>query len=262
MLTVLRCASFVPGSESCIHFLLYAAALLYISSLIFQLIKKRGWSFAFLLLGFVGHTAYQVLRGWMSGMFISNPMFDTFFLMPWSVALLIILKQLKSKEKRNDNATLALLVFFALLAVFYPKGMSYLGPNKHSLWATMYFITDVMGRACFYVGALFSLLLVLRRNTLPDYHGFLVWGFVLFTLAQVTGAVWCFLGWATTFQWVYVHMESAAIWCFFANYLHLQFLPAWDEQRKAKFALAGGVMMLVFYLHNYLAYFTVPRIGG
>jgi ABC-type transport system involved in cytochrome c biogenesis permease subunit len=85
---------------------------------------------------------------------------------------------------------------------------------------------------------------------------------VLFTIAQVTGAIWCWLGWASTFQWVYVHFQAAAVWCFFANYLHLRFLPKWDIRKKAGYALAGSVIMLGITVIGYIRYFGEPRIGG
>jgi len=49
-----------------------------------------------------------------------------------------------------------------------------------------------------------------------------------------------------TFQWVYVHLQSAAVWMFYANYLHLRLIPRWNEKRLAIYLVAGAVMIMLF----------------
>ena len=143
-----------------------------------------------------------------------------------------------------------------------PEGVETLGPTKLTVWAPLYFFFEVLGRACFYCGGWFALLYLLTNRYGDRFHTPIVWGFVLFTIAQVVGAIWCWLGWAATFQWVNIHFQAAAVWCFFANYLHVRFLPKWDLRKKAGFAFAGTVIMLGISIIGYVRFFGEARIGG
>ena len=41
-------------------------------------------------------------------------------------------------------------------------------------------------------------------------------------------------------------MHSAAIWCFFANYIHLRFLTWWSDHRKAVYLTAGALLLIAY----------------
>ncbi len=237
--------------------LISIAVAVYALSLFLLFTGRDRLSYYVLGLGIVFHVAFLVARAWTAGLFMAGPALDATFLLP-----LILAVMAAHDIERSGAAPLVLAVLFGLAALFYPRGIPYLGPDKQTAWATVYFITDVSGRACLFTGALMAVLSLAAREEAPAFHSRLVWGFVLYTIAQVTGAIWCFQGWAGTFQWVGVHMESAATWCFFANYLHLQFLPAWTERRKAWYAVAGGILLLAFHLESYAVHLMLPRIGG
>ena len=242
--------------------LLYIAIGLYVLSAVFHAARKDGVSFPLLCAGFAVHTVYQISRGWISGVFISVPMAEGVFLMPWALSLIVIIARFVSERFEGWQSLVYLVVFFCFAPLVYPKGIETLGPTKLTTWAPIYFLFEVLGRACFYCGGWFAFL-YLRTGRFGDrFHTPIVWGFVLFTVAQVTGAIWCWLGWAATFQWVYVHFQAAAVWCLFANYLHLRFLPKWDMRKKAGYAVAGSVIMLCITLSGYFRYFNEPRIGG
>ncbi|HQL83891.1 MAG TPA: cytochrome c biogenesis protein CcsA, partial [Spirochaetota bacterium] len=89
-----------------------------------------------------------------------------------------------------------------------------------------------------------------------------VWGFVLYSVAQVTGAIWCYLGWGNTFQWGPRHMSSASLWLVYAAFLHLRFIPGWSGRRRAWFAVAASAAVLGLTWSSYLHEMTFPRIGG
>jgi ABC-type transport system involved in cytochrome c biogenesis permease subunit len=94
------------------------------------------------------------------------------------------------------------------------------------------------------------------------YSSCIIWGFILYSIAQVVGAIWCYLGWATLFNWGERHLQSATLWCYFAAYLHLRFLPAWDMRRKAWFSLYGFILVFFFSYSGIFREASMPRIGG
>jgi len=245
-----------------IHALLYAAAALYAAAFILHLAGKGRSSFAVLCSGFAVHTAYQVSRAWITGMFIPNGMFDGVFLLPWGMALAVVLLRLFSDRGTAWESAAAPLFLFALFALAYPKGLIPPTPNKLTVWANVFFLTEATGQACFYLAAWFAAAGIVTKRISTNYHSLIVWGFVLYSIAQVTGAIWAYLGWATTFRWGSRHLQSAVIWCYFSAYLHLRFLPSWGAREKSWYASAGFVVVAMNSFGSHLNEMGFPRIGG
>jgi len=64
--------------------------------------------------------------------------------------------------------------------------------------------------------------------------------------AQVVGAYWAYLGWATPLHWSARHLQSASLWCFYAALLHLRYQPVWNLKTEARFSLIGLALILIF----------------
>ncbi|MCU0822797.1 MAG: cytochrome c biogenesis protein CcsA [Spirochaetes bacterium] len=204
---------------------------------------------------------YLIGRGWIGGLFLPNPIFEGPFLLPWCTALIAVIL----KIKRYDNSwgkILFLLVPFSVFAVYHTKGIIPPTPNKITLWADAFFLTENMAHACLYSGAVFAIYFIRGKEKQNTFHTFLIWGFVLYSIAQVVGAVWCYYGWGNTFRWGNRHMMSAAIWLYYAAYLHLRYMSGWDVRKKAMYAITGAVLVFILTFSGYLHEMTFPRIGG
>lgn len=232
--------------SSTFQFLLVCVIVLYISGYILFLYNKSGISVAVVTLGFLVQTYYQIQIGFIGDIFIFLKVVESPGFLPWIFTLLALFTRIKSGVESTWAHLLVPAVIFSIITVLTPLQMTYFGPNKLTIWAILYFIFDFSGQACFISGALMAFLFLIKKDNSFEYNSFLIWGFIFHTIAQITGAVWCFLGWATTFQWVYVHLQSAAIWMYYANYLHLKFLSSWQQRRIAVYALAGAFLILLF----------------
>ncbi len=242
------------------HLVLYAAAGLFAASLALYLAKARAAGAASFLAGFVLYSLYLAGRGWLAGSFLPNPMVEGPFLLPWCIGVIALLMA----ARRDDRwgILLAPLLLFTAFAAAYAKGIIPPTPNKMTPWLVAFFVPEVFAHAGFYCGAVFAALLLAGREPAETFHRFMVWGFVLYSVAQVTGAVWCYLGWGNTFQWGPRHMSSAALWLIFAAYLHLKYIPGWNVRRRAWFAIAAALAVLAVTSSNYLHEMSFPRIGG
>lgn len=243
-------------------FCLYIALGLYVAAAMLKHFKLSRLGFGLLLLGFFVNSAYLLGRGWLAGTFIPNPIFEGPFFIPWCMALAAGI----SKRRGGDAEWGALVlgtVAFSVLTALYPQGMVRPSPKTNSPWVLAFFASEGMALAFFYCGAVVAGFDLLRRQTdCTRFHHYLVWGFVLYSLAQVVGAYWCFLGWGNTFRWSPRHLNSAGIWMLYAAYLHLKFIPGWRAPRKAMFALATGIITLCITLPGYLHEMTLNRIGA
>ena len=245
-----------------IHYLLLAAVLLYILSGLFVLLKKRQPAFLLLCAGVAAHIVYQILRGWLAGIFIAGGMFDSVFLLPFIVAALALIKQSFSVSRPDWDSVVFLSVILGAFALWYPHGIIPPNPQKTILLANFFFIFEVAAHACFFIGGWFALRTILHRGGTNEFHTLLVTGFILYSLAQFVGAAWSYQGWASPFRWGTRHLNSAAIWFTYAAYLHLRFLKGWDTKRKAWFAFAAALLVVYLSFGSYLHELPFERIGG
>ncbi len=225
--------------------LLYSTAITYLLSLCLHILNRSRGTKLFLILAAVLNFFYLLLRGFSSGEFMFPHFLTAVHLLPFFISIIIIYIVTRQKESNAESAVI-LPCFFYAIALLESSAPGVLGPNKISIWSTLFHITIVFGHACFYLGAWYGLLYFFNREESVNFHTLLITGFIMHTAGQVTGAVWCFLGWAMTFQWVYVHMQSAAIWCFYACYIHLVYMQSWNLRSRAGYAAIGGLILLFF----------------
>lgn len=212
---------------------------------IFNIKKPRNIIF---FISFILHTIYQVNEGNLPGIFMSLQVFESPAFMPWFGAFFIAFYKIQKNSDEAWDAAVLVPAVFSLAAFLTPKGFTYFGPNKLTFWADLFFIFEFASQACFLMGGILAVLFLKGKSESESFHACVVWGFVAHTLSHVAGSIWCFLGWAATFQWVYVHLRSAAIWIYFANYIHLRFMSKWDGRKRAVYGLIGAILVLIFKL--------------
>ena len=243
-----------------VHGWLYVAVGCYFVAWGLTACRRPGAGRWALSIGVVLQSLYLIGRGWLGGVFIPNPMVEGPFFLPWCLAVIALVQSI-TKPQPAQPWMAGLVVIFSLLSVFYAKGMIPPTPKKISLWAVLFFASESMAHALFYAAALYALLGWVKKDPADSFHRLLIWGFVAYTLAQVAGAIWCFVGWGNTFSWGARHLGSAAIWTFFAAALHLQFIPAW-KRKNAIMVIAGAVLLFYTSYGHYLKEMQFPRIGG
>ncbi|HPJ38386.1 MAG TPA: hypothetical protein PLT75_08075 [Spirochaetota bacterium] len=227
-------------------YFLLIAFILYCSSFILFCFSRNALYRVMLIIAVLIHGIFLISSGFFGGIFLLLKVVESPAFLPFAISSIILFLEFRKKDEQPWGYGIILTIIFVLIAILTPRSMTYFGPNKLSWWAIFYFITDFSGQAVFFIGALFSILFLTGRTEKEIHHSIIAYGFVFHTIAQVTGAVWCFLGWAATFQWVFVHLQSAAIWIYYANYLHLRFLPAWNEKRRAVYLTAGAILLTLF----------------
>jgi len=243
------------------HLFLYGAGGLYAAALILALAHLRRAAFGPLAIGFALHTLYLVGRGWLAGVFYANPIFEGPFFLPWCLVACTSIAFARDRDLPLAPL-LGLSVGFMILAAAYAKGVVPPTPKKMNALAAAFFFTENTGHALFYCGAVLAVRSLVLRGAGDAGQSMLVWGFVAFSVSQVVGALWCYVGWGNTFRFSTRHFTSAAIWIAFAAYLHLRFTPGWGARRRAAFAAIAAVVTFVASYGNYLREMAFPRVGG
>jgi hypothetical protein len=117
--------------------------------------------------------------------------------------------------------------------------------RTQTLWAPAFFLSETISVAFFLVSSsLAAANLISAREPLP-YTRLAAWGFIVFTLCQIIGGVWAYLGWSSPFSWSDRHLVSAAVWCLFAAVLHAD---AGGIQPRTKAVCAALGIIPVVYL--------------
>jgi ABC-type transport system involved in cytochrome c biogenesis permease subunit len=240
----------------------YAAFGLYTAAVVLWIIKKETASWISICAGAVINLAFIIQRGWIAGVFIPNGMFEGVFVTPMLMAAILAVLRFDAEKNMEYLSASVPLAVFSGFSLLYPTGIIPPTPNKLTVWSNIFFLTETAGHACFYIGGWLAAAGLIRKDESGRYHSLLVWGFVLYSLSQVTGAVWAFLGWGSVFRWGSRHLQSAVIWCFFAAYLHLRFMPGWSRTRRMAFAAAGIAVTALCSFGSYLHEMGFPRLGG
>lgn len=242
------------------HFYLYIGAGFYLASFFVMLIRVHRMGAVLFFSGFVIHTLYLVGRAWLGGVFIPNAIFEGPFFLPWCLSLMALVN-LRFKGSKRFVPLLVAAILFTLFSIFYTKGMIPPTPRKITVWALFFFASESFAHAFFYGLGIFTCIGFVKKEPVIKDSSWIVWGLILYTIAQVTGAVWCFLGWGNTFSWGARHLSSAAIWTFYVGVLHLKFIPEW--KRKTFFLeIFGAVFVLFISYGHYLHEMRFSRIGG
>ena len=243
-----------------VHAWLYWATGCYFTAFILCCYHMQRTGRAALVAGFISQSLYLLGRGWLGDLFIPNAIFEGPFFLPWCLALISLVRSVK-KPCGNLGGALALLVVFSLFSVFYAKGLIPPTPKKTTVWALLFFISESMAHAMFYTGGLYAFFSIVGKHTTNGFHSWVVWGFIAYTVAQVTGAFWCFIGWGNTFSWSARHLSSAMIWTFYAACLHLKFIPGW-KRKAAVLTIAGAALVFFISFSSYIHEMSFLRVGG
>ncbi|HOP41293.1 MAG TPA: cytochrome c biogenesis protein CcsA [Geobacteraceae bacterium] len=231
----------------------FLAAGCYTGSLLFYLADRNRSARVLLALGLATHTVSLILRSLTYAVFTPMNLFTELYFLPWLIACWALFHCCMPRWKAGKQLHLLFpLVLFTLPAILLPTYPLPPFIQSKSPFAILFFIFEVAAHGAFLMGGWFALRLLRSKTERTDYHLYAVWGFIFYSIAQVTGAVWCYQGWGVPFSWSERHLFSAATWCFYCAYLHLRFSRRWPEREKAWFVLFGGILVTVSIYAYYL----------
>ncbi len=229
--------------------------------LLLRLLKKNRLSRFALLIAFFLQAVFLTARSLSFGFFNSGGIFEEQVFLPFSLAG-IGLWLWSSCRDEEAAAVSTVAAVFALLVLPIDQGVLPPSPKSISWLVPVFFFFEILAHAFFITAAALAAGFQKGEAAVSRAHRFAVWGFVLFSAAQVSGAAWCFQGWSVTFQWSFRHLHSAAIWCFFANYLHLRFMPWWTDRRRAAYIMTGALLLAAYLAVLQFIEAGQQRIGG
>jgi ABC-type uncharacterized transport system permease subunit len=237
----------------------------YLLGLSFYLFRRPKISFCIFLIGFISHTLFQISRGLSLGVWFVNPVFDANYFLPWSMVAICLVMLFFSKDEKNKAIIRSLVIpvcLFSVLGLFLPRGIMPPGPQHQTILVSVYYSIDIIAQACFLLGAWFAFFHLRGKDQDKLFNSLMAAGFIFYSISQVVGAYWAYLGWSLPMHWSTKHLQSASIWCYYAAVLHLRYFPAWNAKHESWFAAGGAALLLAFNYGSQLGALSWPTIGG
>lgn len=236
-------------------------AALYLAALVLILTGQRSWMRFMLVLGTLLNALFLVKHSVLCGVFIGNSLLDPVFFLPFAVSLILaVIAGPQFDEKPPFFCAVLLLLAMVLFAVSYPKGIIPPAANKSGSSPFLFFLTENIAYAFFGLAGAMSLCSVDNEKRIRLFRKLTILGFIIFSIAQVVGAYWSFIGWGHPFMWGARHLSSAAVWLFFAALIHMRFLGRFTIPERWMNVIGGFIAMFVVYSHLVME-MGIHRIG-
>jgi ABC-type transport system involved in cytochrome c biogenesis permease subunit len=242
--------------------LLYIAFGCYFFSLAAFAIRREKIVFFPLMTGFSFHTLFLVNRASFTGMWIWFAFFESLFFLTWCMALIALTAKRFAGSNSSADSFIVPICALSLCTLLLPMGIMTPSPLSDTAFSAIFFSTESIAHA-FFIAAGWSAFLHIACTGKPKwFHSFIVWGFVAYSIAQVSGAAWSYLGWSSPFHWNNRHLQSACIWCFYAALLHIRFVKGWTMKSEAWLSILGVATLVLFTVGGMSGEARMPRIGG
>lgn len=234
----------------------------YLLGLIGHLFHRQKIILFALSVGFFFHTLFLWSRAGLLGFWYAIPFFEETFALPWAMALFGLGINFFSKKQKGLNSLLFPLCFISVLALFFPKGIIPPSPKHVTLFASLFLASEILAKASFILGAWFAFFFFKNPEENRIFSSFLILGFIFYSLAQVVGAYWSYLGWATPIHWGPRHLQSASLWVFYTAALHWRYVGSGTLRQEAGLAIAGFLLLILFSYGGWVGSVNYVRISG
>jgi len=224
----------------------------------------RQGALAFLWAAFAGDAVVLVTRG-MGGV-AGTSFYDQVSLLVWLIVGLYLLLQ-----RRSQLAVLGALVSPVAFLLSFSAYMAYAGvqtlPRRlDSAWLPAHVAPAFLGYASFVVAFFVSIVYLWQEKQLKRKQGgdlfrrlpsletlddlnyrFVAWGFALFTVGIVTGALLAKATWGSFWTWEPVEILSFLAWLLYAGLLHSRY-SGWRGRRVARLTIIGFALLVFLFI--------------
>lgn len=255
-----------------------AAAISYISHLITRRSTPGKVGTALLVAGLLVHTASLAVRTIAAGRPPFLNVYEFMLSFTWVLVLLYLVLELAMKNRALGAFNAPLTAIFAFVALCMPSAVNPTMPALRSAWRVPHISTALLAYAAFGIAFELAIIYLIRDSAerkkkpfwssrLPDLkatdhatYRTIAFGFMMQTLAVITGAVWAQKAWGAYWSWDPKETWALITWLIYAAYLHMRTTQRWRGRKSAVMAIIGfaatlftlfGVSFLMPGLHSY-----------
>lgn len=243
-----------------VHDILMSVLLLYVCAVFAYYIRRVRAGNILISLGIIVNAVFLVMRGYVDGAWYLGLMTNELLALPLVLALIVLVLFRKGMKTQGRMVAVALVIFS--LAAFLPVPTNPVPSVKDKVFfAPVFFVTETISVAFFITGAFLALAgIIFRVSTDNATRKFILWGFIIFTVSQVFGGIWAYLGWSSPFSWSSRHLCSASTWCLYAALVHAGHAHI-SPRTHALFAVVGLLPILFIVFHHDLVGLLLAAAG-
>jgi ABC-type transport system involved in cytochrome c biogenesis permease subunit len=235
---------------------------IYLGAFLLYSRQRMAWGNVLMIMGILGNVAFLFQHACVGEILVGNALVDPPFFIPLIIAVaLLLIPEIKAVSKLSLGLSFALLMAVIFFAFLYPKGVIPPAPNKSGLWPFLFFLFENTAYAIFGLSLVLSIVLKDRIVLSKAIRRFIVLGFISFSIAQVVGAIWAFLGWGHPFMWGPRHLSSATVWLIYAAVIHMRFISSFIIPERW-LVIWGGLLSLYIVYSHLIFEMGIPRVGG
>lgn len=228
------------------------ASILYLVSGISYSLNAKRMGSVLILVGLTVNLAILVMRGHVAGGWYLELMFTEgaeLLVLPAGMACMAFF--LFRRGSNTEGLIVMIpLVITSFIPFVIPEDVVLPSMKAQVLVAPLFFLTEALSAALFIpAGALAFASLVSVLNSERVCSRLVLWGFIVFTLCQIIGAVWAYIGWSYPFSWSSRHLASTSIWCVYAALIHVRLIEMRPEI-KAVCAVMGCIPLIYLIYHH------------
>lgn len=211
------------------------------------------WSGYLGLTGFLALSLLLVQRMLEAGHAPMMGRYETLVFYAWVIGGLNLFLQFRYEFRSAERFT-SLVILFALgLALVSDAAVTPVPPILQTRWFEFHVVTSFMAYALFTLAAATGALWLLKRDHTASLlqeitYRSMLWGFALFSLSMLLGAIWGYLAWGAYWQWEAKSTASMLLWFYYAGVLHTRYVKAWRGMPMASLATLGFALTLFTYL--------------
>ncbi len=223
--------------------------------------------------GFLFHVAYFSFRWTESGRIPATNFFEAASFLGMGIVLVFLVMELRFKIAALGPFMLPLALVLMAPALLTSGEIKELNPVLKSGWLGIHTSFSILGEAAFAFAFIISVMYLIQERQLKakrlgvifhrlpsldimDTLGYkaLTFGWPLFTLGMITGAIWANSAWGTYWSWSPKETSSLIIWVVYLAFLHLRTI-GWRGKKMALLTIFGFVLVLI-------SFFIISQMSG
>ncbi|MBI4620582.1 MAG: c-type cytochrome biogenesis protein CcsB [Desulfobacterales bacterium] len=229
--------------------------------------------------GFVFHTISLIVRYFEAGYTPITNLYEAPSFLAWAIVGVYLFIQFKYRITSLGSFISPVASILTLLSSAFSEEIGPLSPVLRSFWLPIHVILAFLGDAIFALAFCAGVMYLIQEHQIKSkkigsfYHRLpslkllddinhysLTIGFLLLTMAMVTGSIWARHAWGAFWSWDAKQVWSLLTWVFYAALLHGRINIGWRGRVAAIFAILGflavmfsflGVNTLLSGLHTY-----------
>jgi ABC-type transport system involved in cytochrome c biogenesis permease subunit len=138
-----------------------------------------------------------------------------------------------------------------LFDLFAPRALHPLPPVLRTFWFEIHVVLSFVAYGFFAIGFLGAVDYFLsnrnKRSLDAEYRANL-WGYVLFSVAMISGGIWAYYAWGSYWLWTPKELWTTIVWFYYSLYLHARIVKGWKESTRAVLAITGFAVVMFTYL--------------